>query len=213
MLLMLLTISNQHAVADSLNTLSGRVELMTKNGKPLADHSNVVVFVDGLELPSTPDSVSMSHKGKQFSPRVLPIVSGTSVDFFNDDDVFHNVFSVSPTKPFDLGIYAQGATKKVRFKNPGLVRVYCNIHPNMISNVLVLNNALFAMTDTEGRYRIEDVPDGEFTLRAWYEFGEPAMKEVSISGGKVYETSFEIVATKRIKKHKNKFGKPYRQKY
>lgn len=197
--------------------VKGMVTIMDKDGASLKDRSNVVVFIDGLSqdqikfAETTPPK--MSHKGLRFSPRVFPISKGTSINFLNDDRIFHNVFSLSKSKPFDLGIYPSGSEKLVQFNKPGLVKVYCNIHPNMISNVLVLNSPLFSKTDADGKYEIKNIPEGEFILRVWYEFGEDIRKEIFIKKGGQLEENFILTKNKNTIKHKNKFGKPYREKY
>lgn len=198
-------------------SVNGTVSIMDKEGNRLEDHSDVVVFIDGLsqdQIKSAENTApKMSHKGQRFSPRVFPISKGTSINFLNDDGIFHNVFSLSKTKPFDLGIYPSGAEKHVQFDQPGLVKVYCNIHPNMISNVLVLNNPLFSKTDANGNYEIKNIPEGSFTMRVWYELGDDVRREINIKKGGRLEENFILTKNKYIKKHSNKFGKPYRQKY
>lgn len=201
----------------SNNTVSGFIRLFDRNGDELADRSNIVVFIDGLpgsppyQVPPNPPQVS--HKDRQFSPRVMPLVRGTTVDFINDDDIYHNVFSLSQPKSFDLGIYAEGTSKLVTFPESGLVKLHCNIHPGMTSTILVLNNNLFAKTLPNGSYQIDGIPDGRVTLRVWSEFGEEQSRNISLSGGRESEESFDIHVTKRFVQHKNKFGKRYREKY
>lgn len=159
------------------------------------------------------DMPKVTHKGRQFAPKVLPLVRGGTVDFFNDDNIFHNVFSLSKTKQFDLGIYAEGSSKLVTFPEPGLVKIHCNIHPRMTSTILVLNNDLFATTGPDGYFQIRGVPDGSITLRVWGEFSAEQNRIVSVSGSREFEETFDVHETKRFVQHKNKFGKRYREKY
>jgi hypothetical protein len=100
---------------------------------------------------------------------VLAVTAGTLVDFPNNDSTYHNVFSLSKTKRFDLGRYANGRSATVRFDHPGIVRVFCDIHSHMSAWVLVFSHPYFATTDADGRYRIDDVPPGTYTVAAWYE--------------------------------------------
>lgn len=199
------------------NVVTGSVEIFDRNNKRLQDHSNMVVFVEGAGLAETNTKPShlpkISHKGRQFSPRVLPIYKGGSVDFFNDDSIYHNVFSLARAKPFDLGIYPEGTSKIVSFERTGLVKLYCNIHPNMVSNVLVLNNPFFATTSADGAYQIQGLPDGEFVIRVWSEFGAQESRAVVLNGGGRHEENFSVRKTKVFVQHKNKFGMPYREKY
>ena len=208
------------AFPDRRNTITGEVTVVKADGlKTRRDRSNVVVFLEPLAPASRPVAflgeapVVISQKNRSFSPRVLPIPRGTTVVFPNDDTIFHNVFSLSKARPFDLGIYAKGKVKSVRFSDTGLVKVYCNIHPDMISNILVLNNPHFAKTDKKGRYLIPGVPDGSYTLRAWHEFGGEFRRRVEISGNALNRFPIRIQEERKTLGHKNKFGKPYKKKY
>ena len=112
---------------------------------------------------------SMVQRDETFVPHVLAITVGTTVDFPNVDHVYHNVFSLSRTRPFDLGRYASGTSKAVRFDRPGVVQVFCDIHSHMSAYILVFAHRFFAVTDDDGRYRIEGVPPGSYTVAMWYE--------------------------------------------
>jgi len=112
---------------------------------------------------------TMSQTSETFVPHVLAVRVGTVVDFPNDDTIYHNVFSLSKTKRFDLGRYAKGQSKSVRFDEPGIVRVFCEIHSHMNASILVFAHRFFAVTDEQGRYRIDQVPPGTYVLVAWYE--------------------------------------------
>ena len=102
-------------------------------------------------------------------PHVLAIVAGTTVDFPNNDRTYHNVFSLSKTMSFNLGRYAAGKSKSVRFDRPGIVRVFCDIHSHMSAYILVFTHRYFVVTDDEGRYRLDNVPPGAYTVVAWNE--------------------------------------------
>lgn len=113
--------------------------------------------------------VAMSQQSESFVPHVLAVRAGTIVDFPNNDTIYHNVFSLSKTKRFDLGRYAKGQSKSVRFDEPGIVRVFCDIHSHMNAFILVFAHRFFDVTDEQGRYRIDQVPPGTYALVAWYE--------------------------------------------
>ena len=109
----------------------------------------------------------MTQRNETFVPHVLAIQVGTTVDFPNEDQIYHNVFSLSKTQRFDLGRYAAGQSKPVRFDRPGIVRVFCDIHSHMSAFVLVFNHRYFDTTSTDGRYEIPSIPPGKYTVIAW----------------------------------------------
>ena len=127
----------------------------------------------------------MDQRNESFVPHVLAIVAGTTVDFPNDDRTYHNVFSLSKAKSFDLGRYATGKSKSVRFDHPGIVRVFCDIHSHMSAFILVFAHRYFAVTDDDGRYRLENVPPGTYTLTVWNETirGDGPRRTVTIPEG------------------------------
>jgi len=131
----------------------------------------------------------MEQKNERFVPRVLAITAGTWVDFPNLDKTYHNVFSLSKTREFNLGRYAAGHSKSVRFDRAGVVRVFCDIHSHMSAFILVFSHRFFAVTDDEGRYRIGNVPPGTYTLVVWNEtvHGDPPSRAIAIpeAGGDV----------------------------
>jgi plastocyanin len=109
----------------------------------------------------------MDQRHETFVPYVLAVTVGTTVDFTNSDRTYHNVFSLSKARRFDLGRYATGQSKAVRFDRPGVVRVFCEIHSHMSAFILVFAHRFFATTDADGRYRIDNVPPGAYTIVAW----------------------------------------------
>jgi plastocyanin len=112
----------------------------------------------------------IAQHGASFTPHVLPVMVGTTVEWPNNDDIYHNVFSMSDAKQFDLGLYkGNPPDKRVMFDKPGRVDVFCSIHENMHCVVLVLQNPYFAVTDDNGNYKIPDVPPGTYKLAAWQE--------------------------------------------
>ena len=135
----------------------------------------------------------LDQRNEAFVPHVLAIVAGTTVDFPNNDRTYHNVFSLSPTKPFDLGRYAVGRSKAVKFDRPGIVRVFCDIHSHMSAFILVFAHRHFAVTDDEGRYRLDNVPAGTYTVIAWNESAPSDSRRVTVpeAGGDV-EVNFAL---------------------
>jgi plastocyanin len=136
----------------------------------------------------------MDQKGETFVPHLLAIVAGTTVEFPNNDNTYHNVFSLSKTKTFDLGRYAAGTRfKSVRFDRPGIVRVFCDIHSHMSAFILIFAHRFFAVTDSDGRYRIENVPPGNYNVIAWNETTPQDSRRVVLpdAGGDV-ELNFSL---------------------
>ena len=135
----------------------------------------------------------LDQRNEAFVPHVLAIVAGTTVDFPNNDQTYHNVFSLSPTKTFDLGRYAVGRSKSVRFDRPGIVRVFCDIHSHMSAFILVFAHRYFAVTDDEGRYRLDNVPPGTYAVAAWNESAPVESRRVTLgdAGGEV-EANFVL---------------------
>ena len=119
-----------------------------------------------------PGRAVMDQRNERFVPHVLAVMVGTLVDFPNSDRTYHNVFSLSRARRFDLGRYAAGKSKAVRMDRPGVVRVFCDIHSHMNAFVLVFNHRFFSVTDLDGRYALPAVPPGTYMVVGWYE-GEP----------------------------------------
>lgn len=137
--------------------------------------------LEGLEVTSSPKIV---QKNLAFEPWLLPVQAGTTVQFPNMDLVFHNVFSYSKAKKFDLGRYAKGQSKPVLFDQPGLVQVFCEIHRTMRAYVIVLENSYFTVTNDQGIYKIEDIPEGKYVLHVWQENIEEYITKIEIAKDK-----------------------------
>lgn len=135
----------------------------------------------------------MDQRDETFEPHVLPIVVGTTVDFPNNDHTYHNVFSLSKTRTFDLGRYAAGRSKSVRFDRPGIVRVFCDIHSHMSAFIIVFAHRYFSLSDSDGSYRLENVPPGTYTVVAWNESAPTESRRVVVpeAGGEV-EVNFAL---------------------
>jgi plastocyanin len=146
-------------------TVEGRATLL---GRPASD---AVVYLEDAHPATpaaTPPRVVMDQKNLAFTPRVLPVVRGTIIEFTNSDDVQHNVFSPSAIAgKFNLGTYGPGATRSVTLNQPGDVRVLCNIHMEMEAHILVLDGPYFSTVADDGNYRIRDVPAGTYTMKVW----------------------------------------------
>ena len=139
-----------------------------------------------------PARAAIDQRNETFVPHVLAVTVGTVVEFPNSDKTFHNVFSLSKAKRFDLGRYAAGRSKSVRFDRPGLVRVFCDIHSHMSAYVLVLTHRFFDVTDADGRFRIPAVPPGSYTIVGWYEGEERTSRSITVTAGGVVEVDLVV---------------------
>jgi plastocyanin len=148
-------------------------ELGMPRSRDAVDRRRVVVYLEqaprGAFEELAGGRARMNQINEQFVPRVLAITTGTTVDFPNSDRIYHNVFSLSKPRSFDLGRYAAGASRAVRFERPGIVRVFCDIHSHMSAWILVFNHPFFTSTDEDGRYSIPNVPPGTYSLAVWHE--------------------------------------------
>jgi plastocyanin len=176
----------------------------TVRGQTVSDRSapdtnelqHVVVYVEGVPaVTSARPGATMVQAGQAFAPHVLPIVAGTTVEFPNSDPIFHNVFSLSRTRSFDLGRYPQGASKRIRFDRPGVIQVFCHIHADMSAVILVLENSWFALADSAGNFAIEGLPPGEYRVVAWHERIRPVVKTVRVSAGAASRIDYQIPLT------------------
>ena len=149
------------------------------NGRP---QPNTVVWLDAPGAPpSTPaKKIILDQRNLSFSPRVLVVRVGTSVEFPNNDRVFHNVFSFRDGRVFDLGLYPVGTVKYVTFDKPGLSRLFCNIHPNMAAYILAVDSPYFAVADELGAFVIHDVPAAKYVYRTWRAGGEIEAGSVTV---------------------------------
>ncbi len=148
--------------------------------------SDAVISVD--HVPAATESLlaakaerpRLAQKDQSFAPRVIAVAVGTAVDFPNLDPIYHNVFSLSPVKRFDLGKYPQGQSKTIVFGRTGLVNVYCEIHSGMEAFVLVLPHHGFTQPRANGDYALPDLPAGRYTVRCWQPDLGPITREIDV---------------------------------
>ena len=143
---------------------------------------------DGTE----PGRARLDQRNETFVPHVLAIRAGTVVDFPNNDRTYHNVFSLSRTRRFDLGRYAAGHSRAVRFDRPGIVRVFCDIHSHMNAFILVFSHPYFAVTSDDGAFDLGRIPVGTYQLAAWYEGAVRLTQSVTIESGVASVVDLEI---------------------
>ena len=195
-------------------TVTGHIQL---TGTRVKDLSGVVIALDpATPPPAHPNGHAlMKQKDKTFLPHILAVESGTTVDFPNHDPIFHNAFSSFDGKVFDVGLYPPGTSRSVRFDREGIVRVFCNIHSAMSAVIVVLDHPWFSTTDRDGAFKIQGVPEGDYTLRVYHERATPAIlaaltHPVSIRQEHTELPLISISETGYLPMpHKNKYGKDY----
>jgi plastocyanin len=163
-----------------------RYEIVTKAGVLSTQPPLAVVYLDGnFPRPASLPTKEVEQKDLTFIPALLPVEVGTRVQFPNLDDQYHNIFSYSPTKRFDLGRYRpeERPIPSVVFDRPGLVTLRCDIHEHMRGLILVLNTPYFVMTDTAGRFRLDKLPAGHYTLKAWINSRTTREKPIELKDG------------------------------
>jgi plastocyanin len=194
-------IEGEVVISTSLSTRRPRFRIYADPGpgsRPPAPETseirNVVLYLqNGPASDTVPVAhASMSQRDERFTPHVLPILRGATVDFPNADDVFHNVFSLSSARTFDLGRYPNGSAKSVTFDRSGVVQVFCHIHSDMSAVILVLDGPHFTVPAASGHYSIEGVPPGEYTVVGWHERIKPVMRTVKVVAGETTRLSFDI---------------------
>ena len=186
--------------ADVRGSINGRV--VVRGGSP----ESAWVYLDTGEAGGG-KTASMSQKGKAFVPNILVVERGTRVDFPNSDPIFHNVFSLSPGNSFDLGSYNQGQSKSVVMQQPGLVSVYCNIHPQMIGFILVVPGKTYTRVGKDGFFHLDNLPAGKHVVASWAPNAQAVSKEVVVSEG---TANVELTLTiGETKPHLRKDGTPY----
>src|ERR1700722_4205273 len=144
-------------------------------GRGAGINATTIVYAEALDgaVAVKPGKFSIAQKNKTFIPHVLAVPVGSTVDFPNNDPIFHNVFSLSHPNPFDLGLYRDGDTMSRKFATPATYRVFCNIHPEMAAVILVLPTPYITEADANGNYRL-DLPPGRYRITAWSERAQPS---------------------------------------
>jgi plastocyanin len=162
--------------------VTGRITILEKRNKPSPDLGAAVIYLEGTGPAPTPAAIDITINDKVYRPRVVVIPVGSTVRFPNTDPFDHNVFSVTEPNQFDLGLYGRGEAKTHTFTRPGLVRVYCNVHPRMVAYVVVMPNRYYAQSGADGSFTIENVAPGHYRLHVWHErISAEIVKDVTVT--------------------------------
>ncbi|HAF03512.1 MAG TPA: hypothetical protein DIT76_06065 [Spartobacteria bacterium] len=177
----------------SATVMAKRYEIVTTGGVLATQPPLAVVYLDGSFSKSTsPPTKQIAQKDLAFLPSLLPVQVGTRVEFPNLDDTYHSIFSYSPAKRFDLGRYRpdERPIPSEVFEIPGLVTLRCDIHEHMRGLILVLDTPYFVVTDAEGRFRLNRLPSGHYTLKAWIDSKTTREKPVELKSGATLHVDF-----------------------
>ena len=199
------------AHAGPTGSVAGKVTVTDGSGQPVGD-ANVIVYVVGFAEKGDPAAtpVTITQKNRRFVPDLVAITVGEKVSFPNGDPFMHNVFSQSAARRFDLGSFKKGDTKTKDFPQPGVVDVYCNIHPEMAATILVLPNRRHVQAAADGTYRIDGVPPGTWTVFAYTRRAtKPASARVTVTPDQVAHVDLSLVRGPEPE-HLNKYGEKYR---
>ncbi len=171
-------------------------ELGMRAPREAHDRRRSVVYLETAPLGAfetpLPGRAALDQRNESFVPPLLAVTVGSTVEFPNSDRVYHNVFSLSKARRFDLGRYPRGQSRSVVFDRPGVVRVFCEIHSHMSAFILVFAHRFFAVADAEGRYRIDGVPAGSYTLALWHDGGVRGRRELRVAGGDAVEQDLVV---------------------
>lgn len=171
----------------------------------------VLVYVVGFEEPAASATPRIVQKDRTFMPDLVAVTAGQSVAFPNSDPILHNVFSPTPARRFDLGSYRKGESRTRSFPRPGVIDVFCNIHPAMSATIVVLPNRRFALAGPSGAFTIEGVPPGTWTIFAYSRRAStPVSKRVTVTAGAAAQVGLTLEEVARDFRHKNKYGETYR---
>ena len=196
------------AAAEPTGRVVGTVKVAEPDRQP-ASPADVIVYVVGFTEPASDKVTTIAQKGRKFVPDLVAITVGERVEFPNLDPFLHNVFSQSTPRKFDLGSFSRGETKEKDFPVPGVVDVYCNIHPEMAATILILPNRRHVVARPDGTFTLEGVPPGDWTVFAYTRRAtRPASAKVSVKAGADAAVALEIVRGAEPA-HLNKYGEKY----
>jgi plastocyanin len=197
----------------SAAVVSGKVMFLTRRGQnPVMNET--LVWLDpagGKPLKKPGSTFTMTTRSKAFLPHVVAVPAGSTVNFPNEDPIAHNLFSLTPGNTFDLGLYRRGPGKPHTFATPGVVNIYCNVHPNMSAVVHVMSTPHYGFTDANGNYSF-DVPPGRYRVTAWNEQGGTATADLDVGAGGIPNAPLLTIDSRNFRQnqHTNKFGKTYK---
>ena len=194
------------------SAVSGRVAMQEKPGETTKDFDATVVYLvpKGAPVRFAESKAQMAMNGRQFTPRVRVVTTGSTVEYANQDPFTHNFFSTAPGASFDLGEYGNHVTKSTQFKKAGAYPVYCNIHAQMTAYVVVVSTPYFTQAGADARWKIPSVPAGKWELHVWHERAPEVVQEIDVPSAGLANADVTLDARgfKQVA-HKDKMGKDY----
>ena len=197
----------------SAAVVRGKVTFLTKRGQnPVM--SETLVWLEpagGKPAKRNASTFTMTTRSKTFLPHVVAVPAGSTVNFPNEDPIAHNLFSLTPGNTFDLGLYRKGPGKPHKFDAPGVVNIYCNVHPNMSAVVHVMSTPYYAFADASGSYSF-DVPPGRYRVTAWNEQGGTVTSDIEVGASGLPNAPVLTIDSRNFRQvqHKNKHGQTYK---
>ena len=193
--------------------VSGQVSVLERPGDVTEDLGDVVVILEpvgGYHGRVSPTNAVIALHARQFSPRVRVVTVGSKIEFPNQDPFSHNAFSKATPGAFDTGLYGRGKTKDQLFADPGVIPVYCNIHPRMTAFVIVIKTPYFTQASEDGRFTLARVPAGKYTMHVWHDRAEEQVSDLVVPAAGVSGLKFQLDARNyKYVQHKDKSGKDY----
>lgn len=202
--------------AQGTTSVSGQVTILERPGETTEDLGNVVVYLEPASASArvrppvlSPTNTAIVLQSRQFSPRVRVVTEGSRVGFPNQDPFSHNVFS-KMNGGFDTGVYGRGKVRDQTFQEPGVYPLYCNVHPRMTAFVITLKTPYFVQAGADGRFVLEQIPAGRYTLHVWHDRTAERVRDITVPATGLSNLREELDARGfKYVQHKNKFGKDY----
>ena len=197
--------------ASAQGVVAGQVTMLERSGARTTDLANAVIWLESRgAAPDAPGRTQIVMESRTYVPRVRVVPVGSSVAFPNQDPFRHNVFSKAGPSEFDLGLYARGESREARVARAGVYPVFCNIHAQMVAFIVAVPTSYVAQPNPDGRFSIEAVPAGTYTVHVWHDRAGEHTREVRVEAGGRADASVQLDARGyRFVQHRNKFGQEY----
>jgi plastocyanin len=193
--------------------VSGHIVIQERPGEATEDMTNTVIYLEpvgGARGKPAASNTSIALQARQFAPRVRVVTEGSKIEFPNQDPFTHNVFSKATQGPFDTESFGKGKTRDNTFKSAGVYPIYCNVHPRMTAFVLAVKTPYFTQASKDGRFSIDKVPAGKYTIHVWHDRASEQTSDLVVPATGLAGLKYDLDARGfKYVQHKNKFGKDY----